>query len=372
VKNFLSIVWYRVLPPVYGGQKGIAIFNEYLGRKVSLTCICSRNNTAEEHLSYEVLNELPASKLQFQDPSVRKRILSIIKERSFSHVIIEHPYHAWLGNYKEKLQFRFIVHAHNIEHLRMKSRGKLWWPLIKTTEKKAFSLADRILFKTEKDRDSAIKLFKIPPGKCLIVPYGITLGEQPVANPTAVAHLKKKYGVQKDDKIILFAGSPGYEPNERALDTILNHIHPLLQKNKFRFRLFICGALREKKNRQLSAVTNVIVTGFVPDLTPFLQAADVFINPVTTGSGIQTKNIEAIAQGCNVVSTEFAAAGLPGYLVNKKLFISPNDDWNGFAENIIKAGSIKTAVPKQFYKDYNWENIIERATEAFQVLDSKF
>ena len=33
------------------------------------------------------------------------------------------------------------------------------------------------------------------------------------------------------------------------------------------------------------------------------RTADVFINPVVGGSGIRTKNIEAIANGCNVVTT---------------------------------------------------------------------
>ncbi len=360
MKNFLSIVWYRVLPPVYGGQKGIAFFNEYLGRKVSLTCICSRNNIPEEKLSYEVLNKLPSSKLQFQDPSVRKRILSLVKERKFSHVIIEHPYHAWLGNHKEKLQFRFIVHAHNIEHLRMRSRGKLWWPLIKTTERKAFSLADHILFKTTTDRDKAITLFNIPPGKCIIVPYGITLNEQPALDETALKQLRNKYGLSRDEKMILFAASPGYEPNDKALDDIQKHILPLLVEKKFTFRLFICGALGQKRIQQLNSTRNVIATGFVSDIAPFLQAADVFINPVTTGSGIQTKNIEAIAQGCNVVTTAFAGAGLPDYLADKNLLVSDDSNWDEFTENIIKACSIKNPIPKQFYDDYNWENIVER------------
>jgi glycosyltransferase involved in cell wall biosynthesis len=365
VKNFLSIVWYRVLPPVYGGQKGIALFNEYLGRKVALTCMCSRNNTIEEELSYEVLKQLPSSKLQFQDPSVRKRILSLIRERQFSRVIIEHPYHAWLGNYKEKLNFLFIVHAHNIEHLRMKTRGKLWWPLVKSTERKAFTLADFILFKTTADRDTAIKLFSISPVKCLIVPYGVALTEQPAPNTAMIDQLKKKYGVPKDEKVLLFACSPGYEPNEKALEDIRKHILPLLERKKWKSRLLVCGALTEKMTKQLNATNNVIATGFVPNMTPYLQAADAFINPVTIGSGIQTKNIEAIAHGCNVVTTAFAAAGLPDYLINKKLFVSPDENWDDFTEHIIKAASSKDEVPKQFYHDYHWENIIQRTMEAF-------
>src|SRR5882724_419398 len=119
MKNFLSVVWYRILPPVYGGQKGIALFNQYLGKRVPLTCLCSQDNSPGKDLSYKIINNLPASRFQFWNPLTRKRILSQIRDQSFTDIIVEHPYHGWLGQYKKKMGFRFIVHAHNIEHLRM-------------------------------------------------------------------------------------------------------------------------------------------------------------------------------------------------------------------------------------------------------------
>jgi polysaccharide biosynthesis protein PslH len=364
MNNFLSIVWYRVLPPEYGGQKGIAHLNDNLGNKVPLTCLCSRNNAAEDTLPYKVINSLPVSRFQFWNPSARKKILSLIRQQSFTHIIIEHPWHGWLGKYKQRLGFRFIVHAHNIEHLRMKAKGKLWWRLVKKTEHKAFAAADHILFKTERDKASAIKLFNISPEKCLIVPYGIKDTEQPAPNMEIKEQLRKKYNIPTGEKLLLFAGTLDYEPNARAVETITHHIIPLLQKKKFRFRLIICGALPEKRIEQLNAIPQVTATGFVPSINDYMQLADTFINPVMSGSGIQTKNIEAIANGCSVVSTAFAATGLPAYLINKKVFVSPDHDWESFTNNIIKASSLATPVPPVFYDDYNWQNIIDRLLPA--------
>lgn len=360
MNNFLSIVWYRVLPPEYGGQKGIADFNDYLGRKVPLTCLCSRNNTPGDPLSYKVFNKLPSSRFQFWNPFVRKQILSAVKKQSFSHIIIEHPWHAWLGKYKEKMGFRFIVHAHNIEHLRMKARGKLWWPLLKKTEQKAFEAADYILFKTAADRSTALSLFDIVPGKCLIVPYGIKENSQPVLHSTAKKQIREKYSINADEKILLFAATLDYEPNKNALDIILQYIVPALQKKGFAFRLFICGNLPAGKQAGLNALPQVTAPGFVPSLADYLQAADVFINPVTSGSGIQTKNIEAVANGCTVVTTTFAATGLPAYLVNEKVFVSPDQDWESFTETIIRVASLPAKTPQAFYEEYNWQYIIDR------------
>lgn len=360
MNNFLSIVWYRVLPAEYGGQKGIAGFNQCLGHKVPLTCLCSRNNSPGKDISYKMLNELPVSRFQFWNPLVRKHILSIIRKNNYSHIIIEHPWHAWLGKYKQKMGFRFIVHAHNIEHLRMKSRGKSWWPILKKTEQKAFAMADHILFKTEEDKTTALSLFDIDADKCLIVPYGIDETGPPAIVSEERERLRNKYNLLPGEKIILFAGTLDYEPNAEALDSILQYIVPLLQKKGFNFRLLICGTLPAARQTALNALPNITTTGFVDDLLTHLAVADVFINPVTSGSGIQTKNIEAIGAGCTIVTTAFASRGLPAYLTHKKAFISPDNDWESFAANIIRASDLTDNVPEQFYREYNWQNIINR------------
>ncbi|MEI9912883.1 MAG: hypothetical protein WDO71_26530 [Bacteroidota bacterium] len=103
MNNFLSIVWYKVLPPEYGGQKGIAHFNDWLGQKAALTCLCSQDNQSDRVLSYKLRKELPVSRLQFWNPFVRNKILSFIRQQSFTHIIIEHPYHGWLGNINKSL-----------------------------------------------------------------------------------------------------------------------------------------------------------------------------------------------------------------------------------------------------------------------------
>ncbi len=360
MNNFLSLVWYRVLPAQYGGQKGIADFNFHLGKRVSLTCLCSRNNVSSEALPYKIINQLPVSRLQFWNPLVRRKILALIREQKFTHIILEHPWHGWLGKYKKQYGFEVIVHAHNIEHLRLKARNKAAWHLLKKTEERALFLADHILFKSAKDREDAITIFGISPEKCLVVPYGMTATKQPGKDPATKQLLRRKHNIAADKKLILFAGTLDYEPNAGAIADITDHIIPILNKKNFLFKVIICGALSAKKMASLNKVPGVITVGFVPSVQDYMQAADLFLNPVLNGSGIQTKNIEAIASGCPVVATTFAASGLPAYLINQKLFVSADNDWEAFADNIITASSSSTDTPRQFYDEYNWENIIDR------------
>ena len=285
--------------------------------------------------------------------------LSLIQKEIFSHVIIEHPWHGWLGKYKITHDFKLIVHAHNIEHFRIKARNKIWWRLLKTTEQKAFLRADYILFKTEADKTIAIKLFKLSPAKCLIVPYGVIENEQPAVTNELKELLRKKNNIHPEEKLLLFAGTLEYEPNARAIEIITSHIIPQLQKKNFRFKLIICGPLPARTMSYLNAIPGVSTVGFVSAVEDYLRTADVFINPVVGGSGIQTKNIEAIANGCNVVTTAFASTGMPEYLAGKKLFVSPDNDWESFTDNIIMASVRTEPVPQEFYRKYNWQFIIE-------------
>jgi len=55
---------------------------------------------------------------------------------------------------------------------------------------------------------------------------------------------------------------------------------------------------------------NIEATGLVPDVRPYLKAADVVVVPTVHGSGIRYKIMEAMAAGKAVVSTEKGAEGL--------------------------------------------------------------
>jgi glycosyltransferase involved in cell wall biosynthesis len=54
------------------------------------------------------------------------------------------------------------------------------------------------------------------------------------------------------------------------------------------------------------------VWGEVPDVRPFLAAADVVLAPLTIARGVQNKVLEAMAMARPVLATSAAATGLPG------------------------------------------------------------
>ena len=89
----LSIAWYKILPAKYGGQKGIALFNQELAKHFPLVCLCSENNEPSNQLHYKVIPALPVNKGQFLSPATWKRVEQIANSENATHIILEHPYH---------------------------------------------------------------------------------------------------------------------------------------------------------------------------------------------------------------------------------------------------------------------------------------
>jgi len=62
--------------------------------------------------------------------------------------------------------------------------------------------------------------------------------------------------------------------------------------------------------KRAASISGVHVTGFVPDIRPFLAAAAVYVSPILLGSGMKTRILEALAMGKAVVATAESCRGL--------------------------------------------------------------
>ena len=79
--NVLSLVPYNFLPPKMGGQKGIAFFNDFFSKTVSLTCVSVKSNDTAAAKGYEVLPLLSNSKLRYINIFYFFTLRKIIKEK---------------------------------------------------------------------------------------------------------------------------------------------------------------------------------------------------------------------------------------------------------------------------------------------------
>ncbi|MBC7901884.1 MAG: glycosyltransferase family 4 protein [Gemmatimonadaceae bacterium] len=366
----ISLVPYKIFPAVTGGQKNIAIFNEYLSKQCSLVCVTVKSNLPSG-ASYPVMNCIGDGASRYINPFNFFLLRRIIRQQQATHLIIEHPYWGWLGMLlKWSTGIHLTVHSHNIESTRWKSLGKWWWSIMAWYEGMTHRNADASLFITAEDRDFAVSRYGVDARKCAVINYGINREVAPDESERKSSRsiLMDKHIITPDEKIILFNGTLSYFPNIEAVDFIVKKINPLLISSGLKYRMLICGGGLPAEYGCLKDIQNLSYAGFVDDIGVYFMGADLFINPVNSGGGLKTKLVEAIGYGLSGVSTRNGAMGVPPEVAGSKLKIVENEDWAGFTSAIQAALNEEgNLTPGAFYQYFLWKNIVKRAVEHISV-----
>lgn len=110
---------------------------------------------------------------------------------------------------------------------------------------------------------------------------------------------------------IVFSGVMNYPPNEDAAVFLLDTILPLVRRLFPPLEVLIVGRDPSPKLMEVARRhPDVTVTGFVDDVRPYLERADIFVAALRFASGVQNKVLEAMAMEVPVITTPVVAAGL--------------------------------------------------------------
>jgi polysaccharide biosynthesis protein PslH len=139
-------------------------------------------------------------------------------------------------------------------------------------------------------------------------------------------------GREKRSGSIVFTGVMDYFPNVDAVVWFCDRILPAVQAEIPEAHLTICGNRPSAAVRRLEKRRGVTVTGWVPDIRPYLDAAEVFAAPLRVARGVQNKLIEALAMGLPCVST---TAAWGGTVVPQGAGILVTDDPAQFADRVV-------------------------------------
>lgn len=370
--NVLSIVTYKIFPAKLGGQKGIALFNQYFSKQVNLFCFTIEDNDPS-HASYRIFNELASHPLRYVNLFYFARLKRIIRENNITHILLEHPYYGWMALLlKYFCKVKLIVHSHNIEAERFKTLGKWWWKILWYYEKWVHSNADFTFCITETDRNYFLMRYEIPLSQTDVITYGIAWNNIPALDEreNARRQLLAKYFIGSDTHLFLFNGTLSYPPNLSAVKNIVGSINPLFALKKIPYKIIICGkGLPEDMNElKMYADQNIIYAGFVEDISVYFKGVETFINPVTDGGGIKTKLVEALGCNLNAVSTYNGAIGVDENICNGKLLLTENDNWQLFADKMEISITNTQSVSPAFFEHFYWENIASKAAGIIKDL----
>ncbi len=150
------------------------------------------------------------------------------------------------------------------------------------------------------DADAAAFRHLAPEARVSVVPNGIY----------AARYAELDGSLDLGEAALVFTGSMSYRPNVDAAlwfaDEVLGRVRARVPQAKF----FVVGSKPHARLNALRERDEVQVTGWVPDVAPFLSAATVYVVPMRMGSGTRLKLLQALAAGKAVVSTSIGAQGL--------------------------------------------------------------
>lgn len=136
----------------------------------------------------------------------------------------------------------------------------------------------------------------------------------------------------RESGLVVFTGAMSYPPNVSAALFAAEAVLPRLRDRVPGARLRLVGRDPAPQVR-MCAGPFVDVTGTVPDVRPHLWEASAYLCPMTGGSGVKNKLLEALAAGCPSVATSRSTLGL-GVEDGKHLLVrnSPEELANGLAQ----------------------------------------
>jgi glycosyltransferase involved in cell wall biosynthesis len=268
--------------------------------------------------------------------------------------------HPWSAPSMEKKKGQlFIYDAHNCEYRLMRSLIKkhplgdivsLW---AKRIEHAACKKSDIIIVCSKQEKNEFINLYRVKEKKIHIIPNGATV--KPLFSAKEKESAKEKLALGPR-KAIVFIGSY-YEPNIQAVGFILDKLAADLKE----YILLIGGSVKSAfENRAYPE--NVKFYGMLSEaeLDNILKAADIAINPVLIGSGINIKMLDYMSYGLPVVTTECGARGIE--LCGKKPMIVAARQ--NFAENICRLVNDESLQAKMsedaralISEQYSWKKI---------------
>jgi sugar transferase (PEP-CTERM/EpsH1 system associated) len=110
--------------------------------------------------------------------------------------------------------------------------------------------------------------------------------------------------------LLVFTGQMDYRPNIEAVTDFARDVFPVIRAADADAQFAIVGRNPAAEVRALGERPGVTVSGEVPDVRPWIAAADVVVAPLGIARGIQNKVLEAMAMARPVVASPQAAEGI--------------------------------------------------------------
>jgi glycosyltransferase involved in cell wall biosynthesis len=167
--------------------------------------------------------------------------------------------------------------------------------------------------------------------------------------------------------MLLFTGALDYHANVDGLTWFCEEILPGIKTNIPEVQFYIVGSNPCQKVRNLANGNGVNVTGFVEDIRPFYQLADLCVIPLRLARGIQNKVLEAMSMEKSVVTTNTAIQGISALNGEHLIVANTPEDFSKAILTLLNDEDRRRKLgikAREFVKaNYNWQRNITKLEE---------
>ena len=287
--------------------------------------------------------------------AMQQALDDVIRERDVDLILVEF---SQMACFSFPADIPVVIDQHNVEYdLIRRMAARSHWSLRKVyntieavkyrrEEMRALAAATGVLATSE--RDARLMRDSVP-----------SLRPRVVVNGVDTAFFQNPGRTPRPNTLV-FVGATHYFPNEDGIHFYMRDIHPKVQAAVPDITVTFVGgrppgAVRDYASEQ------VVVTGFVDDVRPYMHAASVFIVPLRMGGGTRFKVVEALAAEVPVVSTRLGSEGIP---VENGREVMLADRPDAFADAVVRilrepelAASLRTAGRELVRQRFDWQVI---------------
>jgi len=256
-------------------------------------------------LARGLFSSTPVAVSRFDPPGMGNFLRDLIRKEGFDRAVVDHlAPTAYFPDLGHSVLFQHNVETmiwrRNVEHAATFAR-KLYFQVqakrMFEYERRVSLASGHIVAVSQVDADAMRSLF----GVTRVTPIGTGVNLAYFAPPPDPAP-------QAD---IVFVGSMDWLANIDGVKYFVQEILPLIRREQPACRFAVVGRTPPREILDFAAADpNILVTGTVPDIRPYLWGAKISIVPLRIGGGTRLKIYESMAAGTAVVSTSIGAEGL--------------------------------------------------------------
>lgn len=165
---------------------------------------------------------------------------------------------------------------------------------------------------------------------------------------------------------VVFTGNMAYPPNVDAACFLVQEILPHVLKDFPKAKFLVAGASPHFKVQALAG-SNVVVSGWMPDIRVAYAQSRIFIAPMRIGTGLQNKLLEAMSMGLPSITTPLANQALGASNGTQILCGENAAELAGHIIRLLKEPTLAQTIASQghqFVKAvFNWEQTASQLTD---------